>query len=380
MQIVYRFEIRPTREQEQKMFRTLKLCRHLYNKSLEERIATYKATGKGVTYSMQQNDLPALKKENPEYKIVHSQVLQDVLRRLDRSYQNFFEGRASYPKFRNRDNYRSFTYPQVDVVRETFQREGFVYLSKIGFVKIVAHRPFESDRVFQINIIRKSNKWYANLTVDLPEPEQKTGDIEKCIGVDMGLLHFYALSDGTTVDTPRFLRKSEQKLAKLQCRLSRKKKGSKNRRKARTKVARCHEKISNQRKDFLHKKSHSLVADHDVIVMEDLQIRNMAQNRHLAKSIHDASWSAFQEYVEYKCQKFGKQFIKVDPKGTSQMCVCGHQVPKDLSVRVHKCPRCGLEEGPGRGIRQTDPGARPENTHCRLNENNDSGRVGAPRT
>ncbi len=344
MQIVYRFEIRPTREQEQKMFRTLKLCRRLYNRSLEERIATYKATGKGVTYSMQQNTLPAFKKENPEYRTAHSQVLQDVLRRLDRAYQNFFEGRAGYPQFKDRDRYRSFTYPQVDAVRETFQRDGFIYLSKIGFVRIIAHRPFESDKVFQINVIRRHNKWYANLTADLADTELIPGDIDKSVGVDMGLLHFYALSDGTTVETPRFLRKSERNLAKLQHRLSRKKKGSKNRRKAKNKVAKCHERISNQRKDFLHKKSYNLVAGHDVIVMEDLQVRNMAQNRHLAKSIHDASWSAFQGYVEYKCQKFGKQFVKVDPKGTSQTCICGHQVPKDLSVRIHKCPRCGLVE------------------------------------
>ncbi|KKM12009.1 transposase [Clostridiales bacterium PH28_bin88] len=344
MQIVYRFEIRPTQEQEQKMFRTLRLCRHLYNRSLEERRATYKATGKSVTYSIQQNSLPAFKKENPEYRTVHSQVLQDVLRRVDRAYQNFFEGRAGYPRFRNRDNYRSFTYPQVDVVRETFQRDGCIYLSKIGFVKVIAHRLFEPERVFQINIIRKHNKWYANLTVELPDPGQTPGDLERGIGVDMGLLHFYALSDGTTVDTPRYLSKSEQKLAKLQRRLSRKKKGSKNRRKAKIKVAQCHEKIANQRKDFLHKKSYNLVTSNNVIVMEDLQIRNMAQNRHLAKSIHDASWSAFQKYVEYKCRKYGKQFVKVDPKDTSQTCTCGHPVAKDLSVRMHKCPRCGLEE------------------------------------
>jgi putative transposase len=127
------------------MFRTLKLCRHLYNRSLEERIATYEATGKGVTYSMQQNSLPAFKKENPEYKTVHSQVLQDVLRRLDRAYENFFEGRAGHPQFRDRDHYRSFTYPQIGVVRETFQRDGCIYLSKIGFVRIITHRSFESD-------------------------------------------------------------------------------------------------------------------------------------------------------------------------------------------------------------------------------------------
>jgi putative transposase len=342
LQIVYRFEIRPTGEQEQKMFRTLKLCRHLYNRCLEERIATYKTTGRGVTYSMQQNALPSFKKEHPEYKTVHSQVLQDVLRRLDRAFKNFFEGRARYPRFRNRDSYRSFTYPQVDVVRETFAKYGLIYLSKIGFVRIIVHRPFNSSRVSRINIARKSNKWYANLTVDLPEPEQVDGD--RSVGIDLGLLHFYALSNGTTEDTPKFFRKSEQKLAKLQRRLSRKKKGSKNRRKARARVSRCHEKIANQRRDFLHRKSYNLVTGFDVIVMEDLQIRNMVQNRHLAKSIHDAGWSAFQGYIEYKCRKFGKQFIKIDPQGTSQACTCGHHVPKDLSVRVHRCPRCGLVE------------------------------------
>jgi putative transposase len=342
--LTYSFVIQPTSEQEQKMFRTLKLCRRLYNRSLAERITACKTTGRGVTYSMQQNSLPSFKKENPEYRSVHSQVLQDALRRLDRSYQNFFEGRAGYPKFRDRDHYRSFTYPQVDAVRETFQKDGFIYLSKIGFVKIIAHRLFEPDRVFQINVIRKHNKWYANLTAELPDAEPIPGDLDKSVGVDLGLFHFYALSDGTTVDTPKFLRKSEKKLAKLQRTLSRRKKGSKNRKKAKNKVAKCHEKITNQRKDFLHKKSYNLVTGHDVIVMEDLQVRNMAQNRHLAKSIHDAGWSAFQNYVEYKCRKFGKQFIKVDPKGTSQMCTCGHPVPKELSVRVHKCPRCGLEE------------------------------------
>ncbi len=344
MILVYSFEIRPTPEQEQKMFHTLKLCRHLYNRSLEERITTYKETGQGVTYSMQQNKLPALKKESPEYKTVHSQVLQDVLRRLDAAYQNFFEKRAKYPKFKNRDSYRSFTYPQVDNVSETFHKEGFVYLSKIGYVKIIAHRLFEPGCVFQINVAYKHNKWYANLTAELPDTEIISGSIDKAIGADMGLIHFYALSDGSTVDAPKYFRKSEKRLARLQRKLSRKKKGSKNRSNAKQRVAGCHERISNQRKDFLHKQSYHLVIDHDLIVMEDLQVRNMVQNHHLAKYISDASWSTFQKYVEYKCQKYGKVFLNVDPRGTSQMCTCGHPVPKDLSVRVHHCPACGLVE------------------------------------
>ena len=146
MLIAYSFQIRPTGEQEGKMFQILKLCRHLYNRALAERRDTYRDTGKSITYLAQANKLP---------RTVHSQVLQDTLKRLDRAYKNFFEGRAGFPQFKDRDHYRSFTYPQVDVVRETFQREGFIYLSKIGFVKIIAHRPFEDDRVFQINVIRK---------------------------------------------------------------------------------------------------------------------------------------------------------------------------------------------------------------------------------
>jgi putative transposase len=188
------------------------------------------------------------------------------------------------------------------------------------------------------------NKWYANLTAELPEADIVHSAFEKCVGIDVGLIHFYALSDGTTVDAPEFLRKSEKKLAKLQRRLSRKKKGSKNRNKAKFKVNKCHEKIVDQRRDFLHKKSYRLVKTYDVIVMEDLQVRNMVQNHHLAKSISDAGWSTFRKYAEYKCQKFGKQFIKIDPRGTSQVCICGQSVPKDLSVRVHRCPCCGLVE------------------------------------
>jgi putative transposase len=198
--------------------------------------------------------------------------------------------------------------------------------------------------VFQINIIYKHDKWYANLTAELPDTEIISGSIDNAIGADLGLIHFYALSDGSTVDAPKYFRKSEKRLAKLQRKLSRKKKGSKNRNKAKAKAAQCHERIFNQRKDFLHKASYHLVIDHDLIVMEDLQVRNMVRNHHLAKSISDASWSIFQKYVEYKCQKYGKMFLKVDPRGTSQMCTCGHPVPKDLSVRVHRCPACGLVE------------------------------------
>jgi len=162
------------------------------------------------------------------------------------------------------------------------------------------------------------------------------------IGIDVGLLTFAALSDGTKIDNPKYFCKSEKKLARLQRRLSRKKKGSNNRGRAKAKVTRLHDKITNQRKDFLHKTSYGIVKKYDFIAVEDLSIKNMVKNRHLSKSIADAGWGKFVDYLEYKCLKYGKTFVKVPPGGTSQVCVCGAHVPKDLSVRVHKCPECGL--------------------------------------
>jgi putative transposase len=150
------------------------------------------------------------------------------------------------------------------------------------------------------------------------------------------------LSDGTKIDNPKYFHKSGKKLARLQRRLSRKKKGSNNRGKARAKVTRLHDKIANQRKDFLHKASYGIVKKYDFVAVEDLLVKNMVKNRHLSKSIADAGWGKFVDYLEYKCLKYGKTFVKVPPGGTSQTCVCGAHVPKDLSVRVHKCPECGL--------------------------------------
>lgn len=323
------------------MFHILKLCRKLYNYALNERQETYKETGKGLTYNQQQNTLPVFVKENPEYKQVHSQVLQDALRRLDSAYQRFFAGEAGYPRFKNRDHYTSFTYPQVDNVKKTFSRPGYIYLSKIGFVKLETHREFPVEAVTRVNVKYHCGKWYANLTAEIPEVAP-IGDPGKAVGIDVGLNHFAVLSDETYIDNPKYYRKMEEKLAKAQRRLSRKKKGSHNRGKAKAKVARLHAKIANQRRDFLHQASVRVIRSYDLIVMEDLKVRNMVRNHRLAKSIHDAGWGQFRSYIQYKCERTGKLFILVDPKGTSQTCLCGEHVPKDLSIRVHECPACGL--------------------------------------
>ncbi|ATY84589.1 transposase [Kyrpidia spormannii] len=339
MIIVHRFHIEPTKEQEQKLFQTLELCRQLYNAALEQREICYRQRGKSPSCTAQKNELPAFKKEFPEYKQVNAQVLQDCLQRLDHAFQRFFAGLAGYPHYKDQNHYRSFTYPQADK-QDHFKKIGHIYLPKIGYVKMKAHFEFNPAKVSRINVKYHGGKWYVNLTSEIQESEGV--DIVNKVGIDVGLLTFAALSDGTKIDNPKYFRKSEKKLARLQRRLSRKKKGSNNRGKAKAKVTRLHDKIANQRKDFLHKISHGIVQKYDWIAVEDLSVKNMMKNHHFSKSIADAGWSKFISYIEYKAKKFGKVLVKVPPAGTSQTCVCGHPVPKDLSVRIHQCPHCGL--------------------------------------
>jgi putative transposase len=339
MIIVHQFNIQPTNKQEQKLFRTLNLCRRLYNVALEQREIYYHQTGKSLSYTKQAEELLDLKKAIPEYRSVNAQALQDCLKRLDVSFERFFNKISGYPRYKGMYHYHSFTYPQADK-QNHFKKPGYIWLPKIGYVKLNAHFEFDPAKISRVNVKYHGGKWYVNLTSEIEEAE--IVDIIKKAGIDVGLLTFAALSDGTKIENPRFFRKSEKKLAKLQRQLSRKKKGSKNRGKAKAKVAKIHAKISNQRKDFLHKASYRIVKNYDFIAVEDLQIKNMIQNHCLSKSIADASWGTFIGFIEYKAKKFGKVMVKVPPAGTSQTCVCGYPVPKDLSVRVHKCPNCGL--------------------------------------
>jgi len=275
MIIAHRFNIEPTKDQEHKMFQTLGLCRRLYNTALEQREIYYDQTKSSLTYNKQANELPELKKAFPEYKMVNAQVLQDCLKRLDDSFQRFFDGVSGYPHYKDMYHYNSFTYPQADK-QDHFKKPGYIYLPKIGYVKLNAHFEFDPSLVSRINVKFHGGKWYVNLTSEIEEA-QYFGFLSQ-IGIDVGLLSFAALSDGTTIENPRYYQKSEQRLAKLQRQLSRKKKGSKNRGKAKSKVAKCHAKIANQRKDFLHKASYHIVQEYDFIAVKNLQITNKVKN------------------------------------------------------------------------------------------------------
>lgn len=341
MDLVYRFAIDPTPEQEQQLFYLFFLCRKLYNYALDERIQHYKETGHGLSYYDQQKRLPAFKAEHPEYRHVPSQSLQDVLRRLDQAFVNFFEKRAGFPRFKDKFRFRSITIPQSEAKRN-FGTEGCIYIPKIGHIRMHAHQPFDPAAVKIINVKHHNGKWYVNLTAEQPV-SSATARLEHAVGIDMGLYDIAVTSDGAHHNNPRWINKSEKKLKTLQRKLSKKQKGSRNRDKAKQKLQRAHDRITNQRKDFLHRLSYRVVQAYDLICIEDLSVQRMMNNHRLAKSIASASWHRLSIYLTYKSIKYSKRLVKVSPEGTSQECSdCQKSVPKSLSERVHQCPYCGL--------------------------------------
>ena len=270
-------------------------------------------------------------------------MLQDVLRRLDKSFKAFFRrvkaGKApGYPRFKGHGWYKSFTYPQVG-----FKLEGSkLTLSKIGSIRVFKHREVEG-KIKTCTIKKdKLGHWHATLVSeieDIPRIESKTA-----IGVDVGLKSLVALSTGETIEYPRYYIHAENKLAVAQRKLSRKKKGSSNRRKAKAKVAKISQDVQNHRDEFLHQVSRKLVDSADLIVFEKLNISGMLKNHRLAKHIQDHAWGKLIQFTQSKAAKAGKVVELVDARYTSKKCSqCGIMVPKTLEDRVHLCPNCGLE-------------------------------------
>jgi len=349
----FMFRIYPNRKQEVALISTLTTCRHLYNDSLAERkqqsktIKIYKEYpiyqdfdlfpgGYGFDYINFYDQANQISKNKTEYqKAVHSQVLQNVLKRVERSFKNFFTG-AGYPRFQGRNRYDSFTFPQAGY---SITEDGKLKLSKIGEIKIKLHREIEG-KIKTCTIKRDVDQWYCSFSCEVdPQPLEPSG---KSIGIDVGLKSLVTLSNGEQIKPPKYLRESEKKLAKAQRELSRKHKGSKNRNKARMEVAKIHRHIKNQRKDFNHKLSRTLVNTYDHIVFEKLQITNMVKNHHLAKSILDTSWYQLISFTSYKAEWAGKICEQVNPRRTSmECCICGHIQAMPLSQRTYNCLGCG---------------------------------------
>jgi len=349
MRRTYKYRLYPTTQQQTTFTQWLTTCRWLYNTSLAARKEAWQTHQHAVSYYEQASHLKAAKQTNPLVKAVYSQVLQDVLRRLDKTFTNFFRRikkgeKAGYPRFKGQYRYDSFTYPQSGFALDYQKKK--LRLSKIGAITIKLHRPIPAEGVIKTcTITRDIDHWYACFAVALPDPAPQTQNrvIQRAIGVDIGLKSLLTCNNGDTIDNPRWLRNSEKQLSKEQRRQSRKQKGSHNRHKQNTKVARAHRKIRNQRKDFHHKLSRKLVDSYDLIVYEQLRVTNLVKNPHLAKSISDAGWRQLMWFTEYKAEEAGTVVEYVSAYNTTQLCSgCGKLVPKTLATRIHRCPYCGL--------------------------------------
>jgi putative transposase len=323
----------------------LELCRYLYNCALEQRIQTYKYNHKFISYYDQQNELPCIREYMPEYKNIGAQILQCVLRKLDNAYKGFYKrvknshDKSGFPRFKGENRFNSFILTQ-----NSWKINGeYLIISKLGMFKMHLSRPIQG-KIKGITVKRSTtNKWYACFSCD-NVLEKKLPKNNKVIGIDVGIKSYLTDSEGNKEENPKFLKNALRELRIKNRKLSRAKNGSNRRKETKLQVTKCHERITNQRHDFLHKLSNNYVQSYGIIKVENLNIKGMSQNRKLARDINDCSWGTFFELLTYKAEEAGREVIKVKPHNTSKKCnKCGsinHELK--LSDRIWICGNCGF--------------------------------------
>ena len=339
----YKYALQPTQEEKLYFCKTFGCSRLIYNLILRDKISYYK-TNKQTLYPK----VSDYKQDYPFLKEVDSLALANARFHVETAYKNFFSGRTKFPKFKSKKTRQSYTTNnQKGTICLVLTNETRLKLPKLKVpVKMVYHRPLPEGVVIKSATVSKtkSGKYFVSLLVDTPDTE-KLPHNDKKVGIDLGLKEFATLSDQTVVKNPRFFRRSRERIARLQRKLSKKEPGSHRFEKARRRLARAYERISNQRQDFLHKLSTKIIRENQTIVLEELKVSNMLQNHKLALSIQEASWYEFRRMIEYKANWYGRDVV-IAPSDypSSQLCsYCGarSKQTKDLSVRTYICEKCG---------------------------------------
>jgi putative transposase len=351
MNLTYEYRLYPRNAEIKCLERLLEQGREVYNAALAQCKTVYETRQEHQSGLSQWNYFREWRKQ-PGI-LINASSLQHLLRRVDKAYSAFFRRiqaheTPGHPRFKPAQRFNSLEYTYSDGCKLNYDEyyDRFdLYIQNVGSIKVKLHRflPIDTE-IKHLVIKRKNGKWYVFLMIEVPDPQIVEANGLPAVGGDMGLLRLLTLSDGTLIDNPHWLREGLDALRVAQRRLSRRKRGGKRRQKAAFQVAKQHEHIANQRRDFWHKLTFWLVQTYGVIALENLSLGFMTHNRRLSLSAHDAGLGAFQRVLAYKAVKAGSHVTFVNPAYTSQRCSgCKELVEKDLSVRVHSCPHCHLE-------------------------------------